>query len=105
MNADPTDTPPSMTSAAEPSPTIPLAPRLPVRRIRIGLGVTLVGFLLFLLGSRPSLFGLDRSPVVGFVQIAVLLIGLAIICLGGYMAVIGLWNTQARSIAADIGVR
>ncbi len=105
MSTDP-DTPlPPEKSAATPVPTVPLGPRLPVRRIRVGLFATLAGFFVFLIGARPSLFGLDRSPVVGFVQIAVFLIGLAIICLGGYTAIIGLWNTRPRSIAADIGVR
>ena len=41
------------------------------RRIRTGLTVTLVGFVIFLIGIRPGIFGLDRSPVIGFVQIAV----------------------------------
>ncbi|HVN54043.1 MAG TPA: hypothetical protein VMT46_06905 [Anaerolineaceae bacterium] len=76
-----------------------------MRRIRLGLLLALVGFLVFLLGARPSLFNLDRSPVVGFVQLAVLLVGLALICLGGYIAIIALWRVPVRSIAADIGAR
>jgi len=40
--------------------------------------------MVFLLGSRPGVFGLDRSPVIGFVQIAVFLIGLAMICIGNW---------------------
>lgn len=75
------------------------------RRIRLGLSLTLVGFLIFLIGARPSLFGLDRSPVIGFVQIAVFLIGLALICLGGYISMIALWKHRQPSIAADIGLR
>ena len=74
-------------------------------RVRIGLSLTLTGFLVFLLGARPSIFGLDRSPVVGFVQIAVFLIGLAIICIGGYISLMALWKDQTPSIAADIGLR
>lgn len=61
--------------------------------------------MIFLIGARPSLFGLDRSPVIGFVQIAVFLIGLAIICLGGYIALMALWKNRQPSIAADIGLR
>jgi hypothetical protein len=91
--------------AAQSLPTIPLLPVRPARRIRMGLLATLFGFLIFLIGARPSLFVLDRSPVVGFVQIAVFLVGLALICLGGYTAVIGLWHNRQRSIAADIGTR
>lgn len=77
----------------------------PRRRIRVGLSVTLFGFLVFLLGARPSFFGLDRSPVIGFVQIAVFLIGLAIICIGGYTSLVSLWPPGTTSIAADIGMR
>lgn len=75
------------------------------RRIRTGLTVTLVGLLIFLVGARPSIFGLDRSPVIGFVQIAVFLIGLALICIGGYLSMMALWKKQQPSIAADIGLR
>lgn len=79
---------------------------LPSRlRIRVGLSVTLAGFAIFLLGARPELLGLDRSPVVGFVQIAVFLVGLALICLGGYIALMAFWHNSERSIAADIGSR
>ncbi|MEZ0395949.1 MAG: hypothetical protein ABWK53_05930 [Anaerolineales bacterium] len=79
---------------------------LPSRlRVRAGLLLTIVGLLLFLLGARPDLFGLDRSPVVGFVQIAVFLVGLAVICLGGYVTLTAYWRHVERSIAADIGAR
>jgi len=75
------------------------------RRIRIGLGATILGFLVYLLGAEPGLFGLDRSPVVGFVQIATFLVGLGIICLGGYISLAALWNGGQKSIASDIGLR
>lgn len=74
-------------------------------RIRLGLTTTIVGFLVFLLGADPGLFNLDRSPVTGFVQIAVFLIGLAIMCMGGYITLNGLWNGREKTIAADIGFR
>ena len=74
-------------------------------RIRFGLGVTIIGLLVFMLGANPALFGLDRSPVVGFVQISVFLIGLAMICLGGYITLNTLWSGREKSIAADIGFR
>jgi hypothetical protein len=74
-------------------------------RIRLGLIFTIVGFLIFLLGARPSLFGLDRSPVIGFVQIGMFLVGLAIMCLGGYISMMALWKKQTPSILADIGLR
>jgi hypothetical protein len=76
-----------------------------IRRVRVGLSATLVGLFLFLVGVRPGLFGLDRSPVIGFVQIAVMLVGLAVICLGGYVCLAALWGDSPRSILADIGLR
>lgn len=74
-------------------------------RIRSGFVVLLVGFLIFLIGIRPAYFGLDRSPVIGFVQIAVFLVGLAVMCGGGYLALNALWNGRDKSILADIGFR
>ena len=74
-------------------------------RIRIGLGATILGFLIYLLGAEPGLFGMDRSPVVGFVQIATFIVGLGIICLGGYISLASLWNGSQKSIASDIGLR
>lgn len=75
------------------------------RRARVGLVITLAGFLTFLLGARPNMFGLDRSPVIGFIQISVFLVGLGIICVGGYVALTALWGDAPTSIAADIGSR
>jgi hypothetical protein len=102
-----------MTSAENPSssthvseietPTRPI--RFWQRRARVGLILTLAGFLVFLIGARPSMFGIDRSPIIGFVQIAVFLVGLAIICIGGYISLTSLWREQPTSIAADIGLR
>ncbi len=75
------------------------------RRVRLGLITTMVGFFVFLVGGRPSLFGLDRSPVIGIVQIATFLVGIGIVCIGGYLSLIALWQGQNPSIAADIGLR
>jgi len=74
-------------------------------RITIGLILAFGGYLIFLLGARPSLFGLDRSPVVGFVQISVFLFGLALINLGGYTALNAHWPEGKKTIAAEIGAR
>jgi hypothetical protein len=74
-------------------------------RLQIGLGIVFFGLVVFILGVDPGLFGLDRSPVIGFVQIAVFLVGLAIICFGGYITLNMLWNGSEKSIAADIGYR
>jgi len=74
-------------------------------RTRTGLGLTLIGMVIFLIGARPELFGLDRSPVVGFVQISVFLVGLAVICMGGYICLLAFWQNGDRTIAADVGSR
>ena len=74
-------------------------------RVQLGMGITLLGLLVYLLGTDPGLFGMDRSPVMGFLQISVFLVGLAIICLGGYITLNSLWNGSQKSILADIGLR
>ncbi len=74
-------------------------------RLQTGLITTLLGLFVFTVGAKPNYFGWDRSPVVGFVQISVFLIGLALICLGGYVGILALWKGSSRSIVADIGVR
>ena len=84
----------------EPNPNL-----LAKDRIRFGLGETIFGFIIFIIGAKPEWLGLDRSPVVGFVQIIVFLIGLAIICLGGYVGLVALWGNEEKSIVADIGLR
>jgi hypothetical protein len=78
----------------------PFAPR-----IYFSVAITLVGLLIFVIGTKPDWFGWDRSTVVGFVQIAVFLAGLAIICLGGYIGLLTLWWGYERTIVADIGTR
>jgi len=79
--------------------------KFPLRRIQLGLIIAIGGFLVFMVGARPELFLLDRSPVVGFIQIAVMLVGLAFICFGGYFSLVGLWKGNRLSIAAELGVR
>ena len=79
--------------------------RISYLRIRFSLATVSLGFLIFAIGAKPNWFGWDRSPVVGFVQIAVFLIGLALICAGGYVGLSALWGNEQRSIIADIGSR
>jgi hypothetical protein len=74
-------------------------------RIRVGLSIVILGLVIFVFGANPALFNADRSPVTGFVQIAVFLIGLALICLGGYTALNALWNGNQKTILGDIGLR
>jgi hypothetical protein len=82
--------------------TRPLGPKA---RIRIGLYFTIAGLVVFVLGADPALFGLDRSPVTGFVQIAVFLVGLGLISIGGYLALRAFWNGEETSIRSDVGAR
>jgi len=66
-------------------------------RIRLGLVITILGLSAFVLGVNPGLFKLDRSPVVGVVQIAVVLIGRAVILMGGYITRNTLCNGREKS--------
>lgn len=74
-------------------------------RVRVGLFAAILGFFIFLLGAEPGLFGQDRSPVTGFIQISVFLVGQGIICLGGFVTLNTLWNGRLKSIIYDIGLR
>ena len=77
----------------------------PRQRIKIGLLVTFIGFLLVVLGGKPSFFGLDRSPVIGFIQTATFLVGLGVICFGGYISLMSFWPKGYTTITADFGIR
>ena len=79
--------------------------RISYLRVRFSFITSLFGLFIFLIGAKPNWFGWDRSPVVGFVQIAVFLLGLALICIGGYVGLVALWGQEQRSIVADIGLR
>ena len=78
---------------------------VPAKKMRYRLICTLIGYLILLLGARPSIFGLDRSPVIGFAQTATFLVGLALICLGGYLCLIAFWIRDMISLTADFGIR
>jgi len=67
--------------------------------------VTLVGLFVFMIGVEPDLLALDRSPVVGFVQIGVWLVGLAVLLIGAYASVRVIRNGRYNSLRADVGVR
>lgn len=79
--------------------------RISYLRIRFSLITVSMGSIIFVVGAKPNWFGWDRSPVVGFIQIAVFLLGLALICAGGYVGLSALWGNEQRSIIADIGSR
>ena len=79
--------------------------RISYLRIRFSLVMIIFGSFVFTVGAKPEWFNWDRSPIVGFIQIAVFLVGLAMICIGGYVGLIALWGRDQRSIVADIGMR
>lgn len=79
--------------------------RISYLRIRFSLITVSMGSFIFAVGAKPNWFDVDRSPVVGFIQIAVFLLGLALICMGGYVGLSALWGNEQRSIIADIGSR
>jgi hypothetical protein len=85
--------------------SVDLGFRVSYLRIRFSLITVIFGLFVFVVGSKPNWFGWDRSPVVGFIQIAVFLIGLALICIGGYVGLVAMWGKEQRSILADIGLR
>ncbi|MCX6080747.1 MAG: hypothetical protein NTW32_14565 [Chloroflexi bacterium] len=74
-------------------------------RVRMGLLTNVVGLFILVFSAKPEWFGLDRSPVIGFVQITIFLIGLAFLCLGGYISLAALWGDEEKTITADIGIR
>lgn len=91
--------------ASTPINTTPRSDDSITPRVRVSLGIAWIGLIIFAIGAKPDLFGLDRSPVVGFVQIIVFLFGLALICFGGYIGIHALWWNRERTIISDIGSR
>lgn len=79
--------------------------RVSYLRIRFSLICVGLGLFIFVVGAKPNWFGWNRSLTVGFIQIAVFLLGLALICAGGYVGLSALWGKEQRSIIADIGLR
>lgn len=76
-----------------------------VRWARRWMTLVLVGLFIFIIGVNPDLIGMDRSPVVGFVQIGVWLSGLAILLLGATLTVRVVRNSRPSSLRSDIGLR
>ena len=64
-----------------------------------------VGLAVFVVGVEPDVIGMDRSPVVGFVQIGVWLAGLAAVLLGAYSAVRVVRNSRPPTLQSEIGLR
>lgn len=67
--------------------------------------LVLIGLLIFIIGVNPNLLGLDRSPVVGFVQIGVWLAGLAVLLIGATLTIRVVRNHSPSSLRSEIGLR
>jgi hypothetical protein len=67
--------------------------------------LVVIGLLIFAIGLEPDLIGMDRSPVVGFVQVYVWLCGLALALLSAYAAVRVIRNGRPATLRSDIGLR
>ena len=67
--------------------------------------VVLAGLFLFILGVAPDLIGMDRSPVIGFVQVGTWLTGLAILLLGAYFAERVIRNGLENTLISEVGSR
>ncbi|HEY46312.1 MAG: hypothetical protein AMJ88_05450 [Anaerolineae bacterium SM23_ 63] len=84
------------------------SPQLTPRQVswaRRWMTLVLIGLFVFIIGVEPDLIGMDKSPVVGFVQVGVWLIGLALLLVGCYATVYVVRNGQPNSLRADIGLR
>ena len=76
-----------------------------VRWARRWMTFVLIGLFIFVIGVEPDLIGMDRSPVIGFVQVGVWMTGLAFVLSGSYAAVRVVRNHRPNSLRADIGMR
>ncbi len=67
--------------------------------------MVLIGLFIFLIGIYPNLIGMDRSSVVGFVQIGVWLLGLGILLLGATLAMKVIRNGYPSTLRSEVGLR
>ena len=67
--------------------------------------IVLIGLFIFIIGIYPNLIGMDRSPVVGFVQIGVWLMGLGILLLGATMTIRVIRNGYPNLLRSEVGLR
>ena len=79
--------------------------RVSYLRIRFSLICVGIGLFVFVIGAKPNWFGWSTIPEVGFFQVALFLVGLAVICVGGFIGISALWGKEQRSIVADFGSR
>ena len=81
------------------------AGHFPSTRLRFTLTIMIVGFLIFLLGINPAMFGLDRGASFGFAQIITMVLGLGIFTWCAVLCLLLFWNGKRKSLLADFGTR
>ena len=74
-------------------------------QVVLGIILSCLGMGLFLIGVSPAAFGVDRSPMLGTIQIAFLGVGLGLFSLGSCLSLLWLWKGRQLSISADFGWR
>ena len=78
----------------------------PSRLAQFGLLQVAVGFAIFVIGIFPGLIGLDITPGIGLVQIAVFLVGMTFMTLGSYTYLYASRHRgQPARLRKDIGGR
>lgn len=85
-------------------PSGPLTKRQ-IRWARHWVTLAILGMLVFVIGVSPGLIGMDRSRVIGFIQMGVWLTGLGLVLLGAFLAVRVVRNGRPMSLRAEIGTR
>jgi hypothetical protein len=76
-----------------------------IRWARRWMTLVIIGLLVFVVGISPDLIGMNRSRVIGFIQMGVWLTGLGMLLLGAFLAVRVVRNGRPMSLRAEIGTR
>ena len=76
-----------------------------VRWARRWMTLVVLGLFVFAVGINPDLVGMNRSRVIGFIQMGVWLSGLGLLLLGAFLAVRVVRNGRPMSLRAEIGTR
>lgn len=67
--------------------------------------LVVLGLLVFIVGINPDLIGMNRSRVIGFIQMGVWLSGLGVLLLGAVLTVRVVRNGRPMSLRAEVGTR
>jgi hypothetical protein len=67
--------------------------------------LVVLGLLVFVVGINPDLIGMNRSRVIGFIQMGVWLSGLGVLLLGAVLTVRVVRNGRPMSLRAEVGTR